>query len=322
MRLTWGFLFIALEQYEAYVGFLLLIALKQYERLTWGFLLIALKQYVRLMWGVVFIALEQYVRLMWGVVFIALEQYMRLMWGGGGGGGQCLLLWSNTQRRECIQVRNCKRIYLICLLCFDSFGSVTVSLVTVSHTKHGFLNPFRSALTVFSCFCSLKCPLGYGFTLLFCEVRICEFIQSPSHLATFHYMNYRMDGRLAAGIQVNIDDSFVCVRQIFVVLMLCCNKEQEYLFFTGSSLLNSQHHFHFISVVILGGYEILQCTRVNAQTCCVTGYGEYGSSEHVTFYLLCTVLYTSCAMDPTPSHSFSTPVEVSVCHSDLCTVVG
>ena len=52
--------------------------------------------------------------------------------------------------RACIQVTNCKRIYPIRLLCFDSFGSVTVSLVTVSHTRHSSRNPFRSALVVFS----------------------------------------------------------------------------------------------------------------------------------------------------------------------------
>ena len=91
--------------------------------------------------------------------------------------------YSPQARGSCIQVRNCKRIYLIRLLCFDSFGSVTVS-----HTKHASLNPFRSALMVFSRPLLIS-PAPSG--LLLHIFTIWEFIQSPSHFATFRYMNYR-----------------------------------------------------------------------------------------------------------------------------------
>ena len=82
---------------------------------------------------------------------------------------------NDNNNNNCIQVRNCKRICLIHLLCFDSFGSVTVSLVTVSHTKYGSLNPFRSALMVFSRQRLISAaPTSLLLTLLFWEARICE----------------------------------------------------------------------------------------------------------------------------------------------------
>ena len=93
-----------------------------------------------------------------------------------------VILYLYYLSKQCIQVRNCKRIYLIRLLWFDSFGSVTVSLVTVSHTKHGSLNPFRSALMVFSRQRLISpAPSSLLLTLIF---RRCEYVNLSNHRLT------------------------------------------------------------------------------------------------------------------------------------------
>ena len=81
---------------------------------------------------------------------------------------------------DCIQVRNCKRIYLIRLLCLDSFGSVSQSYQTQPNTAPSTaldLLFWFSAVNV----CSLKRPLGYSFTLLFGRR---EYVNLSNHRLT------------------------------------------------------------------------------------------------------------------------------------------